>query len=182
MPENQKDTNGVKLHLQEAEELKKQWFSYVFSSIQRLSDKLDDLTKQVSSNKDDFTKQLSVDKEEIVRMISECKDDLKKVIDLKEDSIYDELSDIEKKIDKVKEYVKECASLELKEHITDSNDKFKVITTDVKTLSESNITMNAKLGVYVVIISVIVTTTISTLVGGLLVLFKDFLKAFLGIE
>jgi DNA anti-recombination protein RmuC len=182
MPENREENNGVKLHLQEAEELKKQWFSYVFSSLQRLSDKLDELSKQVSTNKDDAFKQLSLNREEIIKMLSDCKDELKRIIELKEDSIYDELGGIEKKIGHVRDEIRDCTSKDLKDHIDDSVTKFKDINDEVRVLSDSNIKINTKLGVYIVLISAIVTTSISAAIGGFFILFKEFIKSYLGIK
>ena len=173
---NEDTKQDVKLHLQEADNLKKQWFDYVFKSIDRLSEKVEAtalkvehervevlerlnklremLSADIKSNKADQTKQLEKVEERVAKMVD--------IMSVKVDGI--NTSEIRLQLDV---YVQESA---------DKIDKvFKSFesktNTKIQTLNDVQIELKTRIKTYVVIGGLVVTaitTILSSLLGNAL--------------
>jgi len=198
VPTNAND--DIKLHLQEADDLKKKWFSYVFDSIQKLYDKIETNAIQLHKEKEEILKLLIEYKNDLNESIQDTNtknrselERLKNALDLTIDAIEKQLNGMNLDNSHFKHTVdKEFSSLKidfmnsidtsLKEHIKADDEKFTAINGTLKVLNDSNLTTNTKLGIYVVIVSFIVTTIITAVAGSALILFKDAIKLyFLGV-
>lgn len=201
------DNDDVKLHLQEAEELKKQWFSYVYESIQTLNEKIEKNVFQLQKEKEELLKLLVQYRDELLAVIKENdlehKKDLEKLRDNLEkiiDTIKNRLSSltnkntelkllIETELNSLKAEFRDNLESTLQAHIESDaklfdaiNKRFVAVEDDVKTMQGIQTVVKTKLGVYILMISLGVTAFVSTLAGGILILFKDAIKAYLGVE
>lgn len=195
MPTNDED---VKLHLQEADDLKKQWFNYVFESIQKLNEKIEATTLQLQKEKEELIKLMIMHRDKLLEVIKETdvknKEDLdkltrqiQKIIDAIKNKLGELTSEnadlkllIETELNSLKEDFRDNLEKTLRQHIQSDAERFKAIEDDVKTIQSTQTVLKTKVGVYALIISLIITTFITAMAGGFLVLFKDAIKAWLG--
>jgi len=160
MTDEKLDT-GTRLHLEEADTLKKQWVKYVYKTIDDLSSKLDSLEKKVYDEREYFLDSLM-----------NLKETLRDVIDEGDAKNTRELKGVVSKLD---------------EFITETRNKFsKVnfnITEEVKTLGDTVVDerltlkgITTKIGVY----SAITTIIFMGIITILATIFKDAIKAWFG--
>lgn len=189
--------DGIKLHLQEADDLKKQWFTYVFESIQKLYDKIEMNATTLRREKDDLLKILMDYRTEVNKDIQvhdlKNKDDLDKLrvnLEIAIDALEKQLntisvsnSELEHLLDNARNELKIEFMIKLeaafKVHVTEDELKFKEIAAILKNINDSGIESKTKVGVYVTIITLIVTTLMGGTAVGLVMLFKNALKAFI---
>lgn len=200
-------TDDIKLHLQEAENLKKQWFSYVYASIHTLSDKIENNVTQLHKDKEELLKLIIKYRDTLLSVIKESnlenkndleslKDDINSTIDTikvrlnsfnnKNEELH---SLIKTELNNIKIEFKDDLSDTLKEHILEDatifdgiSKRFITVEKDIKTIMNSHTIVKTKLGIYIVIISFLITTFVGTLSSGLLILFRNAIKTYLGVH
>jgi len=190
------ENEGVKLHLQEADNLKKQWFSYVFESIQKLHDKIEINTAQLRKEKEELLKILMAYKEELNKTTQENSTKHREDLERLKNGVELTISTIEKQLNGIflnnselkhlidnevhglkMEFMDKIETV-VKIHIADDELKFKALSEALKTVGDESLVAKTRLGVYAVIISLIVTTFLGGTAVGLVALFKDAIKAF----
>lgn len=201
------DDGDVKLHLQEADELKKKWFSYVFDSIQRLNDKIEASSLQLQKEKEELIKLLVQYRDSLLKVIQDNdikhKEDLEKLRDNLEqiiNGIKNKLGTltndntelkliIETELNALKREFRDNLETTLKAHIEADAKRFEsiekkmeAIKTEIGTVNNIQTILKTRVGVYILILSLIITALVTTFTGGMLVLFKDALMAYLGVE
>lgn len=196
MPRNDDD---IKLHLQEADDIKKKWFSYVFDNIQKLHEKIEANTLQLQKEKEELLKLLVDYRDKLLEVIKESdvekRKDLEKLKEYVEKTI-DEIKGkirtltskhaelqhlIETELGVLRQEFKESIGLTLKNHIDDDTLRFDDLLEEIQAIKDGQTILKTKVGVYVVILSLVITAVVTTLSGGLLVLFKDIIKTYLGL-
>lgn len=198
MPISSENSNSddVKLHLQEADDLKKQWFNYVFESIRKLYDKIESNSLQVKKEKEELLKILMDYRKEFSENVQECgeksKDDLEKLRNNLEstiDALQKQLNGISLSNSELKHLLdNEANALKIefmtkletviKIHIAEDELKFTEIKDSIKILSDATLVTKTKLGVYMVVISLVVSTLLGGTAVGIVVMFKNAIKAF----
>jgi predicted RND superfamily exporter protein len=186
-PENNED--GTKLHLQEAENLKKQWYSYVLVSIQKLSDKIDENNAKIFKYKEDLLEFTSKYKEDAAKEFA-------KIADKSESNLKNTEERLVRNFEvKLKDYIKNLESkltTDFKESISEEIQKQEVkcgvggsienLKDEIKLIDKSQTITKTKLGVYIALSALITTAIVTTLAGGVLFIFQDALTKFLGLE
>ena len=196
IPNENSNSDDVKLHLQEADDLKKQWFSYVFESIRKLYDKIELNSLQVKKEKEELLKILMDYRKEFSEGIqnygSKTKDDLEKLrnnLETTIDAIEKQLNGMSLSNSELKHLLDNEANalkiefmtkLEtvLKIHIAEDEIKFGEIKDNIKIISDATLITKTKLGVYMVVISLVVSTFVGGTAVGIVVMFKNAIKAF----
>lgn len=192
--------DDVKLHLEEADEIKKKWFSYVFDSIQRLSDKIEANALQLQKEKEELLKLLMSHRDELKRAIQandlKHKEDLEKLrdsLDIIIDDIKDKLSGltnenielrlvIETELNVLKKEFRDNLETTLRRHMEADERRFTALEKKVGTMHNLQTILKTKVGVYVLVSSLIITAIVSTFAGGMLIVFKDAIMAYLGVQ
>ena len=189
----------VKLHLEEANVIKKEWFSYVFASIQRLSDKIENNTLQLQKEKEELLKILMTHRDELKKVIQDNelkhRDDLEKLRDNLDKIINDIKSKlgaltnentelkllIETELNVLKKEFRDNLEITLRRHIEADEKRFTALEKKVGTMHNVQTILTAKVGVWVIVLSLIITGIVTTFAGGMLVVFKDAIMAYLGV-
>ncbi len=193
------EDNNIKLHLKEADDIKKKWFSYVFDNIQKLHEKIEANTLQLHKEKEELLKLLIEYRDKLLDTIKESdaakKQDLEKLrnyIEKTIDTIKIKLTGItaehtqlqnliETELSILRQEFKDDISSALQIHVEDDNTRFELIETDIQSIKDIQIILKTKVGVYVVMLSLLITALVTTLSGGLIMLFKDAIKSYLGL-
>ena len=194
------DDDDVKLHLQEADDLKKKWFEYVFASIQRLNDKIESSSLQFYKEKEELLKLLVDYRDNLLKVIQgndiRHKEDLEKLRDNLDKIINDIKNklgtltndDIELKLiiktelAVLKQEFRDNLTITLKEHIEADAVRFESIGTSLMKIRDSQTILKTKVGVWVVVLSLLITALVTSFTGGMLVLFKNVIAAYLGVQ
>jgi len=155
---------GVKLHLQEADVLKKQWVKYVYKTIDDLSTKLDATNEK-----------LYQEREYLLTSLTTLKDGLQEELKTSDANTSKELKIIEKKIT---EFIKKTetkfskVNFNITNEVKDVNEE---LTSTNTTLTE----VRTKVGIYSAITSLIITALTTAAAGGLVYLFQESIKTWL---
>jgi len=170
------NTLGVKLHLQEAEIMKKEWYGYALSAIEKLHDKVEANAIQLQKEREEFFRSL-VDlrdklTEELKRSDTEKSIELKKV----EEKLDAFISDMVGRFTSVND----CVEDTIEEHLDGDKVVFKQMQDDIQKVKDSQLVVTAKVKIYIVLTGVIITTVMSSFAGGALLLFKDAIKTWIG--
>ncbi len=170
------NTLGVKLHLQEAEIMKKEWYGYALSAIEKLHDKVEANAIQLQKEREEFFRSL-VDlrdklTEELKRSDTEKSIELKKV----EEKLDAFISDMAGRFTSVND----CVEDSIEEHLDGDKVVFKQMQDDIQKVKDSQLVVTAKVKIYIVLTGVIITTVMSSFAGGALLLFKDAIKTWIG--
>ena len=163
MVDDKLDT-GVKLHLQEADVLKKQWVEYVYKTIDDLSTKLDSTTEK-----------LHKEREYLLTNLMSLKENLQKEIKVGDENTLKELKELEGKVAMFIAEVKKKFSkvnFNITDEVKNVNENLIVTKT---TLAE----IKTKVGVYSAITSLIITALATSAAGGLVMIFKESIKKWL---
>ncbi len=162
MVDDSHSDSAVHMHLEEAEVLKKQWFSHVFETLNRLHEQITDNSRQAQKDRD-----------KIYQELVKLKDDL--LSDLKSNSAYSskELEKVESRLQEIIKSVESQLNDFCKEDFKGLNDK-------VVTLTLKQTAMSTKLAAYVAMLTIGVTSVLGVLATGVLMLFKDAIKAWIG--
>lgn len=195
----QETDDGLKFHLQEAEDIKKQWFSYVFDNIQKLNDKIEINTLQLQKEKEELLKLLVEYRDKLLEAIKESdiekRQDLEKLREYTEKTIdiitvklvglttkHFELRHlIETELAQLRHEFKNNIDSALQTHIENDDIRFDLVETDIGKIKNIQTILKTKVGVYVVILSLLITAAVTTLSGGLIMLFKEAIKSYLGL-
>jgi len=166
--------NEVKLHLQEADIIKKQWFSYVYKSIDDLSHRVETTALKVEMERVEVLEKLSELRELLSKDIKAgCLDQTKQLekvenriermmgsMSLKVDSV--NVSDIRLQLDSYTQEVEERMNKSLKDYSDKTDEK-------LIEMSKIQIELKTKIKSYAVVSGLIITviaTTISSMVGS----------------
>lgn len=195
----------LSLHLKEADNIKKEWFTYVFNSIQTLNDKLEANSIQIKQEKEELLKLLIKYKDSLMLAIEEkdskSRDDLEKLKCKVEDlisAIKNKLSvltandaSLKLQLETDLNALKDLCRIDIDKALTKHSDSAEKISDRLETridsvegtLNKANIgqaVLTTQVKVYVIIISLIISAFVTALSGGILVLFKDAIKAYFG--
>lgn len=183
----------VKLHLRESATLQRQWFTYVFETVEKLTVRMEENTLQVQKEREEYFRSLVDLKEKLSDHISrvskeqaaELKELEKKLLSFI-DNVRVKLSDLDS-VDahnnkKGEEFILLEKNLkeELVKVVANQHEINTGFSSTIETLVGENTVIKTKLTVYVALISLGTTTIIGVLATSLLVIFKDVLKAWLG--
>lgn len=197
---------GIHLHLEESEKKRKEWYDRVFDIAEKLHNKVEESTLRGKKDKEELLKLLMSHREKLLEIIQEAKieskadlvkleKDLNKVIESIKNNVGNLVTGntelklaIETESNVLKETFRSNIDDRLSKHIESDEKEFDkidgrvgAIETALQTVGLSQNTLKTKLGVYVVFITVITTSIITTIAGGLLFLFKEAIKAYLGV-
>jgi len=193
------EDDNIKLHLQEADDIKKKWFSYVFDNIQKLNDKIEVNTLQLQKEKEELLKLLVEYRDKLLEAIKESdiekRQDLEKLRTYIEKTIdtitikltglttdHSELQHlIETGLTELRHEFKDSLDSALQTHIEEDDIRFELIETDIQSVKDIQIILKTKVGVYVVMLSLLITGIVTTLSSGLVMIFKDAIKSYLGL-
>ena len=183
----------VKLHLRESATLQRQWFTYVFETVEKLTVRMEENTLQVQKEREEYFRSLVDLKEKLSDHISRVSKE--QAVELKElekkllsfiDNVRVKLSDLDS-VDahnnkKGEEFILLEKNLkeELVKAVANQHEINTGFSSAIETLVGENTVIKTKLTVYVALISLGTTTIIGVLATSLLVIFKDVLKAWLG--
>lgn len=215
MPTTTDDIDAeIKLHLEESDQFKRDWFNSVHKSVQQLHDKIETNAMHQQKEKEELLKLLMQYRADLVKIIQDTnvkhkedlekiKDNLSKIIDdiksnlgtLTNDNIHLRLL-IETELNVLKQEVRTNLEEALKLHIESDDKKFKDLEEKIKevdgkvgevdekigTVNTVQTILKTKVGVYVVLLSLIMTGMITTFTGGLVVIFKESILAYLGVK
>lgn len=168
--------DSIRLHLQEAEFMKKEWISYVYSTIDGLSSKVNANSIQIQKEREYVITSLMELQEKITKELA--KNNCANRADLKK--LSKELDKFIKEIMEKFETVNDCIETSLDEHIEEEDLHFEELESEIKTISDAQLVIKTKLGVYVVVITLVITAITTTITGGILVLFRDVIKTWIG--
>jgi hypothetical protein len=174
--DNTEGTPGVHLHLQEAESMQKEWFTYALDAIQKLSDKQEATALSIQKERESLIVRMVECKEQMVaRFVSNNENGVAEGVKInnKLDRIIRELSD------KLVDSENKTNAL-LKEFTRSYDIKIKAVTEAIQITKDDQLITKTKVRDYVAMTGLIVTAIITTLAGGALVLFKDSIKAWIG--
>lgn len=177
LPENQNKefTSEVKLHLKEADDMKKQWYSYVFTSISSLSDKVEATALRVEKERAEVLEKLNVLRDILTEEIKKSSNGQTKELEKTEYRL-------EKTVDSINGKLKQLNTLDIKlqidEHFKIATCKFEEDTKkQLKVLSDAQLIMKTKVGVYAVVVSLITTAIVTTIAGGFFPLIQSLWKS-----
>lgn len=153
---------AMHMHLEEAEVLKKQWFSHVFETLNRLHEQITDNSRQAQ-----------LDRDKIHQELVKLKDDLLK--DLKSNAEFSskELEKVEVRLQHIILSVESQLNNFCKADFKDLDER-------VTTLMLKQSVTGTKLAAYVTMLTIGVTSVLGVLTTGILMLFKDAIKAWIG--
>lgn len=176
MVESNFKDDGVRLHLQEAEFMKKEWISYVYSTISELSSKVTTNTLQIQKEREYIITSLIKLNEKITIELSKNsninKEELKK--------LSRKLNSFIKEITEKFDTVDDCIEASLDDHVEEEDSRFEKLEKEVSRIGTSLLVIKTRVGVYIIILTLVITAVTTTLTGGLIVLFKDILKTLIG--
>jgi len=193
------EDDNIKLHLQEADDIKKKWFSYVFDNIQKLNDKIEVNTLQLQKEKEELLKLLVEYRDKLLEAIKESdiekRQDLEKLrtyIEKKIDTITIKLTGlttdnselqhlIETGLTELRHEFKDSLDSVLQIHIEEDDRRFDSVETDIGKIRDNQTVLKTKVGIYVVMLSLFITAIVTALSGSLMMLFKDAIKSYLGL-
>lgn len=198
---------GVKLHLDEANFMKRQWFNQVVDNLERVTNNLEALQNKVDS----FKLEVQKEREEAYRELISLRDDiyekLQKISSSNRTDMEQCRTQITKAIDNLKDKVgcvDECVDKSIKDHSDDEDKKFAACKDELKymlseverlkkelhevsTKHQNDLTpiltrqteIDTRLKVYIGLAS-LVATIFTTAAGGILLLvFKSAFKAWI---
>lgn len=189
----------IKLHLQEADDLKKKWFSYVFDSIQKLHDKMESNTLQLQKEKEELLKLLMEYRDKLLMVTRDNDYKHSEHLDKLKDNIDEAIEEIKIKLVGVnsdnmelrhlfktelsvaKQHSKDDVAETIRLHIVEDDKRFKNISDELTDMKGLLTIVKTKVGVYILVISLIISAIVTTFSGGALILFKDTIKSFLGV-
>lgn len=189
----------IKLHLQEADDLKKKWFSYVFDSIQKLHDKMESNTLQLQKEKEELLKLLMEYRDKLLMVTRDNDYKHSEHLDKLKDNIDEAIEEIKIKLVGVnsdnmelrhlfktelsvaKQHSKDDVAETVRLHIVEDDKRFKNISDELTDMKGLLTIVKTKVGVYILVISLIISAIVTTFSGGALILFKDTIKSFLGV-
>ena len=87
---------------------------------------------------------------------------------------------LESELNSLKQDFRDNLETALKQHIQADAIRFKAIEDDLDTVKDTQTVLKTKVGMYIVVISLIITAFVTSMAGGILMLFKDVIKAWLG--
>jgi len=174
------------LHLQEAEDMKKKWFSYVFDNIQSLHDKVESSTLQIEKERAYIMESTAKLKEQVFEEIQKSSLSQDKELEKVEMRIEKVMDNLSRKLDcinvsDIRIEMDECVQT-TKSKLEEAFDEFK-LSTDLKihALSTEHTVLKTKLWVYTAMMSVVMTAITTSIVGSCFILFKNVLKKWLEI-
>jgi len=152
----------VHMHLEEAEIMKKQWFSYVFETLNRLHEQIAETSRQSQKDRDKIHQELIKLKEDLL-------------LDLKANAAISskELEKLETRLQCIIRAVERQLNVFCKED-------FKCLDNKVDELSIKQTAIGTKLTAYIAMITIGVTSLLGVMATGVLMVFKDAIKAWIG--
>jgi oligoendopeptidase F len=164
---------NIKLHLQEAEDMKKQWFSYVYQNIDRLSRTIETTAIRVEQERVEVLERLNKLREELnvnirntsgeqSKQLEKAEIRLNKTIEalsVKVGSL--SISDVRLQIDEYVQGAKEKIDKSILKLRDETNKQLKI-------LNDSNIEMKTKIKIYAIMYGLIVTAIASTVAGAII--------------
>lgn len=191
--------DDVKLHLRESSLLQRQWFKYVFETVEKLNVRIEENTLQVQKEREEFFRALVELREKLREQISTVSKEY--AADLKElesrllvliENTHASVTKISDDLDCSLGGCKVSQGAELTKLETDLHNEVATIVNAQKELNKKMLdnidllttgyaVIKTKLTVYVALVSVCTTAFIGILATSLLVVYKDFLKAWLGV-
>ena len=163
MADTELDTE-VKLHLQEADVLKKQWVEYVYKTIDDLSTKLDNTTEK-----------LHKEREYLLTSLMSLKESLQREIKIGDENTLNELKELEGSVTSFISAVKEKFS-KVNFNITD---EVKAVNNSLIVTKTTLAEIKTKVGIYSAITSLIITVLTTAAASGLVMIFKESIKKWL---
>lgn len=186
-PENNTE-DETKLHLREAENLKKEWYGYVLVSIQKLSDKIDESNSKIFKYKEELLEFTLRYKEEAAKTFNELSDKSEKSLKNTEEKL---IKDFESGLKTYTEKLESKLSTDFKKSISEEiqkqesrcgvNNKIEDLKEIVDEIDRTQLVTKTKLGVYIALSALITTAIVTTIAGGILFIFQDGLSKFLGL-
>lgn len=159
--------NNENLHLQEAEELKKRWHQYVYDTLTYLDSDMKKIREDTKKDKEELSKKIDDLKSQLVKELNDFKHECNR-LDVDNNDLQ---HSIEKYISTIKNEIEKYIDdrfFSFKEKIDVKIEEIKITSTITKT----------KVAVYSVVIGLILTATVTTISGGILVIFRDAIKSF----
>lgn len=182
-PNNLPNSNDVKfhLHLQESEDMKRQWFSYVYENMKTLHDKVEASVLQAEKEKSYAIQKLVRLKEQITEDIKKNSESQRKDLEKLECRLDKLIDNITTKLDcvnasKIRLEIDECVQ-STKTECDLSFEEFKESTDKkIQVLINEQIVVRTKLLLYTVMMSLATTTIATAVAGGILAMFSEGIK------
>lgn len=162
-------TTNESLYLQEAEEIKKRWHQYVYDTLTYLDSDIKKIREETKKDKEELSKKIDDLKSQLVDELN----NLKSECHLLNTGNTELQSRVDAQINDIKN--------EIENYIDDKfgifKEKIDVKIEDIKILSA---TTKTKVAVYSVVVGLILTAAVTTISGGILMVFGDAIKSFFG--
>ena len=161
--------NDEKLHFQEAEELKKRWHTYVYDTLKGLDVDIKNIREETKRDKEELNLRIDALKDQLISELNSFKDECNR---LNLDN-----SDLQNSLDSQIEAIKR----DLEKYIDGKFEDFKEkINTKIEDVKIVGAVTKTRLAVYSAVVSLILVALITTIAGGVLLIFGDALKSFFG--
>lgn len=175
--------HDVKLHLQEADDIKKQWFNYVYASIERLSARVEATSLKVERERVEVLERLNELREMLSKDIKEVASDQLKQLEKVETRVERLISEMSIKVDAVNAsdiklqldvYVQESEDKmdkSLNDFAAKTNAKIRELDLAQQALKDTQTELKTKIKSYAFIAGLITTavaTVFSSIIGGTL--------------